>query len=160
MIITNEKPDHLYRKGVGIMVLNEEKKIFVGKRIDNKSNAWQMPQGGLDCGEDELCCAMRELDEETGIKDIELIKQGTKYHYYDLPYFLQKKFWGGKYLGQKQKWFLMKFTGDYSLISVATETPEFSEFKWITKEELIKRVVKFKRQLYKDVLSEFREFLV
>ncbi|MFC1659610.1 RNA pyrophosphohydrolase [Pseudomonadota bacterium] len=160
MIVTREKPDYLYRKGVGIVVLNEENKIFVGKRIDNKSDAWQMPQGGLDYDEDELSCAFRELYEETGIKDVELIKQSSCYYYYNLPYFLQKKFWGGKYLGQKQKWFLMKFTGDHGLVSVATEVPEFSEFKWVTQDELIRSVVRFKRQLYKDVVGEFGEFLV
>jgi putative (di)nucleoside polyphosphate hydrolase len=159
MIITREKPDHLYRKGVGIMVLNNDKKILVGKRIDNKSDAWQMPQGGLDCGEDELNCALRELYEETGIKDVQFLKESSKYYYYNLPYFLQKKFWGGKYLGQKQKWFLMNFIGDDKLINVMTDHPEFSDFKWITQEELIKSVVRFKRKLYEDVVKEFGEFL-
>ncbi len=156
-----EKPDYLYRSGVGIMLLNSDKKIFVGKRIDNHSDAWQMPQGGLDIGEDEDNAMFRELAEETGISgsNIKVIKKSSSYHYYNLPYKLQKKFWGGKYLGQKQRWYLAEFIGDESSINVATEDPEFSHWKWIAHDEIINAIVAFKRSLYQDVIDEFNEFL-
>lgn len=158
---TGEKPDYLYRSGVGIVIINGDKKIFVGKRIDNHSDAWQMPQGGLDAGEDEDDAMLRELKEETGIVEdcVALIKKSNRYHYYNLPYKLQKKFWGGKYLGQKQRWYLIKFLGDDSAINVKTEDPEFSEWKWVTKEEVVGSIVPFKREMYEDVLQEFEEFL-
>ena len=151
--------DYLYRNSIGIMVINKDKNIFVGKRIDNNSNAWQMPQGGLDAGEDEDTAMFRELKEETGISDIEIISKSKKYLYYNLPYRLQKKFWGGKYLGQKQKWYLVRYLGDDSAININTESAEFSEWKWIPKEELVKVIVSFKRKLYVDVTKEFAEYL-
>jgi putative (di)nucleoside polyphosphate hydrolase len=156
-----EKPDYLYRSGVGIMLLNKEKKIFVGKRIDNHSDAWQMPQGGIDAGENEDKAMLRELKEETGItgSDIKLIKKSYGYHYYNLPYKLQKKFWGGKYLGQRQRWYLLEFIGDESVINVKTEDPEFSEWKWISKEEITGAIVAFKRGLYEEIIEEFSDFL-
>lgn len=158
---TQKKPDYLYRSGVGIMLLNQKQEIFVGKRIDNKSDAWQMPQGGLDVGETEKEAMFRELWEETGIINdhVKLIAESRKYHYYNLPYKLQKKFWGGKYLGQKQKWYLLEFTGDESKISVATEDPEFSDWKWISQQDIINAIVAFKRDLYRDVINEFSDFL-
>ncbi len=151
--------DYLYRNSIGIMVINKNKNIFVGKRIDNNSNAWQMPQGGLDAGEDEDTAMFRELKEETGISDIEIISKSKQYFYYNLPYRLQKKFWGGKYLGQKQKWYLVRYLGDDSSININTELPEFSEWKWIPKEELVKVIVSFKRKLYVDIIKEFAEHL-
>jgi len=155
------KPDYLYRSGVGIMLINPEKKIFVGKRIDNHSDAWQMPQGGTDPGEDEDLAMFRELKEETGISsvDVKLIGKSRGYFYYNLPYKLQKKFWGGKYLGQKQRWYLAELVGDESRINLNHEKPEFSEWKWIEKDKLINVVVGFKRGLYRDVIKEFLEFL-
>ncbi len=156
-----QKPDYLYRSGVGIMIVNDHNHMFVGKRIDNNSDAWQMPQGGIDAGEDEDVAVFRELKEETGIAEasVELIKKSQKYYYYNLPYKLQKKFWGGKYLGQKQRWYLLKFRGDESLININTEDPEFSEWKWVAKNDIINEIVSFKRQLYEDVIKEFEEFL-
>jgi len=151
--------DYLYRNSIGIMLINDNKNIFVGKRIDNNSNAWQMPQGGLDAGEDEDTAMFRELKEETGISNIEIISKSKKYFYYNLPYRLQKKFWGGKYLGQKQKWYLARYLGDDSAININTELAEFSEWKWIPKEELIKVIVSFKKKLYIDVAKEFSEYL-
>lgn len=151
--------DHLYRHGVGIMVINRDKKIFVGKRIDNHSDAWQMPQGGIDVGEDEDKAMVRELLEETGIKDIKTLAKSSKYYYYNLPYKLQKKFWGGKYLGQKQKWYLVEFLGDETTINISTENPEFSEWKWIDKSEIIDVIVSFKKELYLSVINEFKEYL-
>lgn len=161
MIKNADKPDYLYRSGVGIMLLNGQGQIFVGKRIDNNSNAWQMPQGGIDPAEDEDVAMFRELFEETGISSdaIKVRKKSSEYFYYNLPYKLQKKFWGGKYLGQKQRWYLAEFVGDESLINLAGETPEFSEWKWIEKDKLISVIVGFKRGLYRDVLKEFAEFL-
>ena len=156
---TQTKSDHLYRSGVGIVVINPNKKIFVGKRIDNHSDAWQMPQGGLDAGEDEDKAMFRELAEETGIKDIKVLSKSSNYLYYNLPYKLQKKFWGGKFLGQKQRWYLVEFLGDDKMINVTTEDPEFSEWKWISKEEIIDVIVSFKKDLYRDVINEFKDFL-
>lgn len=156
-----QKPDYLYRSGVGIMIINKNKEIFVGKRIDNHSDAWQMPQGGLDAGESEDVAMFRELKEETGIMDnaVKVVGKSKKYHYYNLPYKLQKKFWGGKYLGQKQKWYLVEFIGEENEINVKTEDPEFSEWKWISKENLLNEIVPFKRDLYEDIIKEFEELL-
>ena len=160
MIISAEIPDHLYRKGVGIMVLNNQNKIFVGKRLKNRSNLWQMPQGGIDVGEDEDVAVFRELKEETGIHNIEIIKKSSKYFYYNLPYMLQKKFYSGKYLGQKQRWFLVKFSGDLEKdIDLEYSIPEFSNFKWVDVETLLKSVVSFKQKLYEQVVNEFKEYL-
>lgn len=156
-----DKPDYLYRSGVGIVLINADGKIFVGKRIDNNSDAWQMPQGGIDAGEDEDLAMLRELGEETGIpaSAIEIIRKSRGHFYYNLPYKLQKKFWGGKYLGQKQRWYLARFVGEESQINIRTETPEFSDWKWISKEEILDAIVRFKRNLYEDIIKEFRDFL-
>lgn len=156
-----EKPDYLYRNGVGAMVINNEKKIFVGKRIDNNSNAWQMPQGGIDSGEDEDDAVYRELFEETGMPShsLKIINKSSKYFYYNLPYKLQKKFWGGKYIGQKQRWYLLEFCADESIININSETPEFSEWKWVEKTILIDLIVNFKKELYRDILKEFTQYL-
>lgn len=156
-----DKPDYLYRSGIGIMLINPEKKIFVGKRIDNNSDAWQMPQGGIDAGEDEDTAMFRELGEETGIagSKIEILSRSRGYFYYNLPYKLQKKFWGGKYLGQKQRWYLARFNADESAINIKTEIPEFSDWKWIGSEEILDAIVRFKRGLYEEVIEEFKEFL-
>ncbi len=155
---TETKPDHLYRSGVGIVVVNRDKKIFVGKRIDNHSDAWQMPQGGLDAGEDEDTAMWRELAEETGIKDVRVLAKSVGYFYYNLPYKLQKKFWGGKFLGQKQRWYLVEFLGDDKAINVTTEDPEFSEWKWIDRSEILDVIVSFKRDLYSGVVNEFKGY--
>lgn len=157
IIKDQEKPDYLYRSGVGIMLINSKKEIFVGKRIDNNSDAWQMPQGGIDAGESEDEAMFRELKEETGIADFEvqLLKKSSCHHYYNLPYKLQKKFWGGKYLGQKQRWYLLKFIGEEASINVKTADPEFSQWKWISSKEILSAIVGFKRPLYEEVLEEF-----
>ncbi len=156
-----EKPDYLYRSGVGIMLINQKKEIFVGKRIDNNSDSWQMPQGGLDAGETEDEAMFRELKEETGITDtcVKVLHKSHGYHYYNLPYKLQKKFWGGKYLGQKQRWYLAEFVGDEKGICVQTEKPEFSEWKWISRGSIVDAIVAFKRGLYEEVVEEFSRFL-
>lgn len=155
------KPDYLYRSGVGIMIINAQKQIFVGKRIDNNSDAWQMPQGGIDVNEEEDNAMFRELKEETGIgaNHVRVIGKSQGHYYYNLPYKLQKKFWGGKYLGQKQKWYLIEFSGEDSAINIATEDPEFSEWKWVSQAEIVSHIVSFKRELYENVLNEFAKFL-
>lgn len=158
--LCDQNRDYLYRLGVGIMILNKEKKIFVGKRIDNHSDAWQMPQGGLDAGENEDLGMYRELKEETGIeRDIKILSKSEGYYYYNLPYKLQKKFWGGKYIGQKQRWYLIEFLGSDQLINISSEDPEFSEWKWVNKDEIINNIVSFKRPLYLNIFNEFKKFL-
>ena len=142
------------RLGVGIVLLNNENKIFVGKRIDNPKNFWQMPQGGIDENEDLLQAAKRELEEETGIKSIKIIKEIKNWLTYNLPENLLGKNWGGKYRGQKQKWFIAKFIGKKEEINVKTKNPEFIDWKWINAEDLPNVVVDFKVNIYKKILEE------
>jgi len=136
------------RIGVGIILLNHKNDIFVGKRIDNPTNSWQMPQGGVDKNENFLEAAKRELEEETSIKTIELIKELDGWLKYDLPKNLLGKLWNGKYRGQKQKWFVMKFLGKTDEINVKTKNPEFLEWKWINSSKLPGIAVHFKAEVY------------
>ena len=136
-----------YRKGVGMMVFNNDKKIFVGRRIDNQK-AWQMPQGGVDENEGCLSAAKRELYEETGIQSIRVIEKSKEKYTYDLPEYLLGKIWKGKYKGQKQRWFLIKFLGPDSEINLNQKCPEFNEWKWVDIDELPKIIVPFKKKLY------------
>ena len=147
------------RVGVGIILLNRENKVFVGKRIDNPENFWQMPQGGIDKNENFFEAACRELEEETGIKNIKLIKEIENFLTYDLPKNLVGKIWKGKYRGQKQKWFIMKFIGNENEINIKTKNPEFREWKWIEINQLTNVVVKFKLDVYKSVVRELKLFL-
>ena len=142
------------RIGVGIILLNNENKVFVGKRIDNPENFWQMPQGGVDSNEDFLDAAKRELFEETSIKSVKLIKEIEKWFQYDLPINLLGKIWKGKYRGQKQKWFIMKFLGKNNEINIKTKNPEFLDWKWIEPIELPKVVVEFKKNVYIKITKE------
>jgi|TARA_B110000438_G_scaffold209363_1_gene201244 putative (di)nucleoside polyphosphate hydrolase len=142
------------RIGVGIIVLNHENKIFVGKRIDNPKNFWQMPQGGVNNNEDFLKAAKRELEEETSIKSVKLLKKLSRWFIYDLPENLLGKVLEGKYRGQKQKWFIMKFIGKDNEINVNTKNPEFLDWKWIEISELISVTVGFKVKLYKKLKDE------
>ena len=142
------------RLGVGIVVLNHENKVFVGKRIDNPKNSWQMPQGGVDQNENFLQAAKRELEEETGIRSIKVIKKLDKWLEYDLPNNLLGKLWNGKYRGQKQKWFVMKFIGKTDEINIKTTNPEFFDWKWIKLSELPNVAVKFKMNIYKKIKAE------
>ncbi len=144
-----------YRRGVGVMILNSKKKVFVGKRIDTKNNAWQMPQGGIDEDETVLEAGIRELFEETNIQNIEVLAETQNWLYYDLPEFLIGRLWGGKYRGQKQKWILVKFTGSDDEINIDKRNQEFKQWKWIEVEELPEVVVSFKKQLYNYVIQEF-----
>lgn len=156
---SSSKPDYLYRSGVGMVVINKHKEIFVGKRIDNNSDIWQMPQGGVDAGETEEEAMFRELKEETGIDQAKIVSRSTGHYYYNLPYHLQKKFWGGKYLGQKQRWYLVEFLGQDNDINIKTDSPEFSEWKWVIKDEIATMMVSFKKDLYVDVIKEFNNYL-
>lgn len=147
-----------YRSNVGIMMVNEKGYVFVGQRLDNNQNAWQMPQGGIDAGEDPETAAYRELLEETGVKkqDVRFVASSSKWLSYDLPEDLIPILWNGKFRGQKQKWFLFKFLGEDGDINIATEHPEFSKWKWISKENLLKEIVPFKKSVYENVLKEFK----
>jgi len=156
-----EKNDHPYRRGVGIMLLNREGKVFVGARIDNTDEAWQMPQGGIDKGEEPWTTALRELEEETGIKPelVEKVSECPERLKYDLPEELRGKLWGGKWKGQDQDWFLARFLGDDSDVNIATKDPEFREWKWIEPRQLPDMIVPFKRDLYRRLLREFADHL-
>lgn len=146
-----------YRKGVGIMLFNADGLVFVAKRIDMTAEAWQMPQGGIDEGEDPRETAMRELKEEIGTNNAEILAESKEWLTYDLPDELAPFIWKGKYRGQKQKWFAMRLLGDESEIDIAGEKPEFSEWKWAPVETLPDLIVTFKRELYMQLVQEFRD---
>ena len=148
------------RKGVGIILLNNKNKVFVAKRIDNPKNFWQMPQGGVDENEDYLNAAFRELKEETSIKNVHLIKEIDEMTTYELPRHLVGIIWRGKYRGQKQKWFLMKFRGKESEINLNTNHPEFLEWKWIDINQITDVVVEFKLNVYKKIQEEVKKILI
>ena len=147
------------RIGVGIVVLNKKNKIFVAKRIDNPKDFWQMPQGGVDQNESYLDAAYRELYEETNIKEIELIKEVEEFTTYELPDHLLGIIWKGKFKGQKQKWFIMRFVGNEDEINIKTKKPEFLDWKWIDVNEITKKVVDFKYEVYKKVKNEVEKIL-
>ena len=147
------------RSGVGIVVLNEKNQIFVAKRIDNPKNYWQMPQGGIDEGEDFYQAALRELEEETSIKSVKLIKEIEKFTTYHLPDHLLGIIWKGRFKGQKQKWFIVKFNGDEKEININTKTPEFLDWKWINIDNLTDEVVKFKLHVYKEIKEEIKKVI-
>ena len=147
------------RDGVGIIVLNKDNKVFVAKRIDNPKNFWQMPQGGVDKGENFLSAAYRELEEETSIKSVKLIKEIDKITTYLLPKNLLGVIWKGKYKGQKQKWFLMRFLGSDNEININTNKPEFLEWKWIDLDMITEVVVDFKLEVYKTLQKEVKSII-
>lgn len=161
--MTSNNSDLPYRPCVGVMLVNGDGKVFVGKRIDNKEgDAWQMPQGGMDDGEDVLAAGLRELGEETGVTeaDAALIARGKQELLYDLPDELVGKLWGGKYRGQRQYWLLMRFTGSDDTIDLeAHHPPEFCEWKWVDPELLPELIVPFKKRVYRAVLEEFRALI-
>ena len=142
------------RIGVGIVLLNNYNQIFVGKRIDNPENFWQMPQGGVEEKENFLVAAKRELEEETSVKSVKLIKELDEWFEYDLPKNLMGKIWKGKYRGQKQKWFVMKFLGNDNEINIKTKMPEFLDWKWIELNQLTDIAVDFKFDIYKKIKKE------
>ena len=147
------------RNGVGIVVLNKNNEVFVAKRIDNPENFWQMPQGGVDKGEDFLRAAYRELEEETSIKSVELINELDGTITYELPDRLLGIIWKGKYRGQMQKWFVMRFTGNDNEININTKNPEFLEWKWIELDLITEYVVDFKHHVYKDVKEKVKKII-
>lgn len=153
--------DHLYRRGVGVMLLNRDGHVFVGRRIDNRDEAWQMPQGGIDDGEEPWPAAMRELEEETGIAPelVERIACHPQQLRYDIPDAIAAHLWGGKWKGQLQDWFLARFLGADEDINIATDHPEFSHWKWAEPKLLPELIVPFKRDLYRELLRGFAQYL-
>lgn len=147
-----------YRPCAGIMLANRDGRVFVGQRMDTTNDAWQMPQGGIDPGEDAEMAALRELHEETGIAPglVSIIARSATEHLYDLPDHLMGKMWGGKYRGQRQNWFLMRFNGSDADVDIATRHQEFRSWQWAELDELEKLIVPFKRALYRAVVEEFR----
>jgi len=148
------------RNGVGIVVINKNNKIFVAKRIDNPKDFWQMPQGGVDNKEDYLTAAYRELKEETSITNVELIRELDGFITYDLPDRLLGKIWKGKFRGQKQKWFLMKYLGNDEEIDINTKHPEFLEWKWVNLNQITELVVDFKLHVYQEVKEKVKKILI
>lgn len=161
---SNAVPAHLtslpYRIGVGMMVFNAKGEVFVAKRLDTTTEAWQMPQGGMDPGESPSIAAIRELKEEIGTDKVEIIRESADWYTYDLPDDLIGKIWDGQFRGQKQKWFALRLTGDESDINIHTDEPEFAEWKWIDMRMLPDIIVPFKRTLYRALVSEFRTVMV
>ncbi len=147
------------RNGVGAIILNNKNKVFVGKRKDNPIDRWQMPQGGVDKGEDYLTAMKRELLEETSIKSIKIIKELDGYFEYELPQNLIGIIWKGKFRGQKQKWYIVKFFGDEKEINLKTKNPEFIEWKWIAPDDLPDVIVDFKKDLYIKLLKNIKNFI-
>jgi putative (di)nucleoside polyphosphate hydrolase len=150
-----------YRRGVGVMLLNTDRKVWVGRRIDRTDEAWQMPQGGIDPGEEPWATALRELEEETGIKPhlVERIADHPERLRYDLPKELRSKLWGGKWRGQEQDWFLCRFLGRDTDVDITTAHAEFDAWKWVDPAELLDLIVPFKRDLYARLIEQFREQL-
>ena len=147
------------RNGVGVIVLNNENKVFVGKRKDNPVDRWQMPQGGVDIGESYLSAMKRELYEETSIKSIKILKEINGFFEYELPKNLVGIIWKGKFRGQKQKWFITRFIGNENEINLQTKNPEFIEWKWIIPDELPKTIVDFKKKMYDELLEILKDFI-
>ena len=147
------------RIGVGVIVLNEKNEIFVGKRKDNPVDKWQMPQGGVDKNENFLTAMKRELEEETSIKNIKILKELDGWFEYELPKNLLGVIWKGKFRGQKQKWFIVKLNGNENEINLKTKIPEFIEWKWIAIDDLLKVIVDFKKNMYEKILVELKNFI-
>ncbi|MEM9579244.1 MAG: RNA pyrophosphohydrolase [Pseudomonadota bacterium] len=150
-----------YRPCVGIMLLNSDGHVFTAQRLDSTANAWQMPQGGIDAGEDPRTAAFRELEEETGIPHdkVEIIGESKGWVPYDLPHELVPTLWKGRYKGQEQKWFAMRFLGADAEINIETDVPEFSEWRWTPASQVVANIVPFKRDVYAAVLQEFAPLL-
>jgi putative (di)nucleoside polyphosphate hydrolase len=144
-----------FRPGVGMMIIDRENRIFVGKRIDSKANGWQMPQGGIDLGETPSSAALREMKEEIGCNAGYIIAESKNWYSYRVPNYLVPKLWDGQYCGQRQKWFLIRFTGTDNDININTQHPEFQQWKWVNFDELLLDVISFKLKLYKQVVKEF-----
>ena len=152
--------DQLYRRGVGVMLLNSERLVFVGRRIDNRDEAWQMPQGGIDKDEKPWRAALRELEEETGIRPklVERLASHPQQLRYDLPDAIALRLWGGKWKGQLQNWYLARFLGTDADVNIATKHPEFSHWKWVEPHLLPELIVPFKRDLYRTIVEGFQPY--
>jgi len=148
-----------YRKNVGIMLVNQHDQVFVGQRIDFKSDAWQMPQGGIDGDESSEDAMRRELYEEVGVNQVEIIAEMKDWLRYEFPDELLPKLWDGQFRGQEQKWYLVRLNGGDELIDINTEVPEFHSWKWIDVDELCENIVPFKKDVYEQVVAEFRKYL-
>lgn len=160
--MTHPDPADLpYRPCVGVVLVNADGRIFAGQRKDSPVAAWQMPQGGIDAGEAPKAAALRELREETGVTGdlVEFVAKAPNWVTYDLPDDLVGKVWGGKYRGQRQRWFLFRYLGRDDQIDIATQHPEFSQWRWVTAEEMLAAIVPFKRAVYEDVVTAFRAWL-
>ena len=144
------------RLGVGVIVLNNKNRVFVGKRIDNPIDKWQMPQGGVNYGEDLTTAMKRELKEETGIKNIKILREIDGWSEYELPNYLLGKIWKGKYRGQKQKWFIVRFLGKDNEIDLETGKPEFIDWRWLDIENLPGVIVEFKKKVYEELLPKIK----
>lgn len=150
-----------YRKNVGVMLINSEDHVFVGQRLDSEAPAWQMPQGGIDKGEDPKTAALRELEEETGVSPnlVTLIAETDGWIAYDLPHDIVPRIWKGRYRGQEQKWFLLRFHGTDDQVNIEVDHQEFSEWRWLPVADLVENIVPFKRSVYEQVIAEFSPHL-
>ena len=148
-----------YRKCVGLVIINKDNKIFVGKRIDSNLNAWQMPQGGIEPGENPLVAGLREMEEEIGTKNVEYLDEINSWLNYDIPSNLSEKLWNGQYRGQTQKWLAYRFLGKNDEINIKTKNPEFIEWKWILPDKLPEVIVNFKKEMYIKLLKIIKEFI-
>ena len=150
-----------YRKNVGVMLVNEQGHAWVGQRLDSEVPAWQMPQGGIDKGEDPQTAALRELEEETGVSSdlVSTIAETAGWVAYDLPHDIVPKIWKGRYKGQEQKWFLLRFHGADNQINIDVDHPEFSKWRWLAADEVVAQIVPFKRGVYEKVIAAFRGHL-
>lgn len=149
-----------YRPSVGLMIINDKFEVFVGKRLDSRTEAWQMPQGGIDDGEVPGGAVLREMKEEIGTDNAEILAETKQWYHYDLPFYLISKLWNGRYRGQRQKWFLLKYLGADEDIKIDNEHPEFIAWKWVKMEELPQIIVPFKKDLYISVIEEFRDVII
>ena len=156
----DESWDTQYRRGVGMILLNKHNQVFVGQRLDNRQEAWQMPQGGIDRKESPDQAMLRELQEETGTRNVEIIAKSSKWYRYDLPDDLGAKLWGGRYKGQQQIWYLLRFRGEDKEINIHTHHPEFRSWKWVDKDEIMELIVPFKKELYNQILSDLWPFVL
>lgn len=149
-----------YRRNVGVMLVNQSGGVFVGQRLDSDAAAWQMPQGGIDAGESPREAALRELEEETGVAAalVSVEAESAGWLAYDLPHDVVPRTWKGRYRGQEQKWFLLRFHGANEDVNIATEHPEFSEWRWLGRDEVLAQIVPFKREVYARVLEEFAAY--